>query len=397
MKNLKLSKVVFFSIFPLLSIPGLLYGIYRKSRWDLAFFAIALGLMSYIYIPIWGNDISEHYLEFDSYSGLGWREFLIQIELRPDFFFYFLMYLYNKIGLSAQALWFTISLTTSGTIFYLFNDLVSKRNFSNKLYFLSFLFVLFSISYPQFFSNIRFYFGSSFLLMGYHFGVIKKKRLMGSGFVFLSLLTHFSLLSFLPVYLLVSIYPKKNLIYKVLFLSSFFFLLVTKDFIVELLDILGITDRFESKVHSYTQYEDLVERAKAESLSGYILYAIKTAWVYVAYAYLLLTIKRNSLYRNILFSTFFIANISYQLPFPFFRYTLFVKMFLVFVVLEESFVRREKLAFYVFGILFVMSCIVDFITMRVNLIESYLNLSATNIISILITEINQSSFLGIKQ
>lgn len=396
MKRIGFPKIVFFTVSPFLCIPGLLYGIYKKQSINLILFAILFGIMSYLYIPKWGNDISGHYLEFKKISKLNFTSFLIYLNFRPDFIFYFLMFSFNKIGLSAQSLWLTISIFNTGTLFYLFHKLIPKSLLNKNLYLLTFLFILASISYPQLFSNVRFYFGASFLVLGFYFGILERRKWLGLTLVVCSVFVHFSTTAFVPIYLLLVLFPEKNNIYKILFFTSFIFLLVPKSTIAILLDQFGISALFPSKVDAYTQEGDLVETGMTESTSGFILYLIKLSWVYLAYVYLAFTIKRKSLFRNMCYGILFIVNVSYSLPFAYYRFSLVLKIFFAFLILNEMIYNNKKQAFYIFFALFIMGNIVDFITMRNNLFASYFNFSSTNILSIILTEITPSDFLGTK-
>lgn len=394
MKVNNFNKTVFFIIAPFLSLPSILYGIYKKSTFSLGLFVVLLGLLSFLYVPNASDDKAFYYSQYELFKSLDFKSFRMYIlSGQPDFILHFLLYSFVKIGVGIQYFYLFITITTVSVWFYIWNKTSDKNHLSNKQYFLFFVLIIFSFSYPGLFSGTRFYFSNSLLLLGYYFGVIENKRIKGLLIIIFASLTHFSILLFLPIYIVLIIIPHKNIFYKGIFLLSFIFVVTPKGFIVEMLSSLSSSGSYSQKIESYTSVVDFIESGIEESENYMIAYVLNIAWSFFAYIYLIATIKRESLFRNLIYINFAIINVFYSITTVHDRYLLIAKALFVFLVIYEAQKNKNNKVVLLTLTFFALSIIGQLIISR-NIIEaSYFNYHTLSLVFVFLREITPLDFI----
>ncbi|MGM0934465.1 MAG: EpsG family protein [Bacteroidota bacterium] len=397
MKEGKLAKTVFFIASPFLTLPAILYGIYKKSQFSIFLMILIFGFLSYLYIPSISNDRAryfEMYIEFQRFS---FKDFIryLGVHNRPDFILHFLIYLTAKSGLYLQLLLFSVTSFTVGVCFYLFNKLTENFNFTNRSFFLCFLIVLFSFSLDHLLSGIRFYFGAAWVLLAFYNGLFKGNNFRAILLLIVAMFTHFSTALFIPIYFILYYFPRNYNFYKFFFLASFIAFLLPKDFVVSIFSFFDFTGSYAKKVELYLEGQDLVQRGIREGSSNYILvYFFSIAWSIFAYLYLIFTIKRKSLFRNLLFLSFGAVNLFYPITNVYTRYLILVKIIFVLLLIYEYRESQSLRPILITLGLLVLNIVSNFIVLRYNLEASYFTLYSLSSFFIFFREITPQDFLN---
>ncbi|MFV8280293.1 EpsG family protein, partial [Christiangramia marina] len=194
MKEDKFAKTVFFIASPFLTLPAILYGIYKKSQFSIYLLVLVFGFLSYLYIPHVSNDRARYFEMFFEFQRFDFKNFIsyLAAHKRPDFILHFLVYSTAKLGLSLQLLLFCVTSFTVGIFFYLFNKVSENIHLTNNIFFFCFLTVLFSLSLDHLLSGTRFYFGTALVLLAFYNGLFKKENFSAIILLVLALFTHFS-------------------------------------------------------------------------------------------------------------------------------------------------------------------------------------------------------------
>lgn len=396
MKEDKLAKTIFFIASPFLTLPAILYGIYKKSQFSFLLLVFVFGFLSYLYIPHISNDRARYFEMFIEFQRFDLQSFITYLAAhrRPDFILHFLVYVTANLGLSLQFLLFCVTSFTVGVFFYLFNRVSENINLSNRNFFLCFLLVLFSLSLDHLLSGTRFYFATALVLLAFHYGLFKQENFRAIVLLFVALFTHFSTALLIPLYFILYYFPRADNFYKFLFLSSFTALFLPKDIIVSLLSSLNFSGGYATKAELYLEGQDFVEKGIAEGSSNYILvYLFSIAWSVFAYLYLIFTIKRKSLFRNLLLLSFAAINLFYPVTNVYSRYLIVVKIIFVLLLIYENREKQSLKPIIITLGLLALNIISNFIVLRKNIVASYFTEYSLSSFFIFFREITPQDFL----
>lgn len=304
-------------------------------------------LISFYYVPPSYFDKAHYIVFYNEYLGLDLSSFLFEITTKKnDFIFYCIMYLGAVVKLNFHFTMAFITFCTSYFIYDAFYKFVRDYKASTKCFSIFFLLITLSISLGYFFSGMRFYLAGALLLQSIYF-LHKGKYKMVALYFILASLTHFGVLTFLPLLITYMLFRGKPKFLKFLFFCSFSLLFVNRDFILSLSEI-GILGSFlQDKIYIYLGENDFVEDQLA---SGSIYYEIKFVLTYALHALILVflsfNIRRNDNIFLITLMCLVVANIFSSAPFMFFRITLIINS-LVFILL--MFVSRHTKTNYKFN------------------------------------------------
>ena len=396
MKEDKFAKTVFFIASPFLTLPAVLFGIYKKSQYSIMLLVLIFGLLSYLYIPHISNDRARYFEIFEEFQRIDFEGFLFYLKEnnRPDFILHFFIFICAKLGVSIQFLFFTVTSFTVGATFLLFNKITSNLNLSNRKFFACFLAVLFSFSLDHLLSGTRFYLGTALVILGFYEGLYKSNNLRGILYLTLALFTHFSTALFIPIYLTLYYFPHAYSFYKFLFLISLSAFLLPKDFIVSAISLFEFSGGYATKAELYLESQDFIEKNIVEGSSNYIfVYVFSIAWSFFAYLYLIFTINRKSHFRNLTLLTFAVITFFYPVTNIYSRYLIVAKIIFILLIiyeLRENFSLKPILI--TTGLLF-LNFISTLIILRYNLEISYLNRYSLSTFFIFFRDITPQDFL----
>lgn len=382
-KHEKFISLILFLGSPFLAFPLILRGIYFKSKFYLNLFALLSGVIAYMYIPHIANDKASYFLTYVRFSGYNWSEFLNYLSLDPNVIFNLLLYYSARLGISFQLLFFFFTYFVVGSVLHVFNELTKESSISRKTYFFFFVLLVLSFSMPRLFSGIKFYLGTTLLLLCFYEGILKKNNVRGLVFLFLAVLTHFSVIAFVPVYFAVKFFPDKTRLFRIIFICSFAFLLIPKDIVSNIINSLGLSGGYANKVDVYLENKDFVEEGlRKGTTSTLIVYICSIIWSYGAYLYLIFKAKMKSQLRNIVYLVFAVTNLFYNIPFIFSRYLVFVSILFALLLISESSALKSRKILYVFVFLFFLNFSTDLITMRYNIEKSFFSFDSVTSVSI---------------
>ena len=371
----RVEKIFFFTVSPIISLPITLYGIYKRSFLSLILLAFTIGVLSFLYLPTMSNDKARYFELYNNFALYGYDYLTEHLATRSaDFVIHFLIYFFAINHIPLPYLILLISTFTAGSYFYFFSKfaLFSKKESFN--YFLCFIIVLLSFSLPDLLSGIRFYFGTAFLILAYYFFFFSKKKLLSICLLILAILTHFSLALFIPVFILLYYMPNHYKLFRWMMIFSFLFILAPKQLVISIIDTLGLSGGFETKAELYLEGEDFIEKGITEGSQNYIwVYLFSIGWSFFAYLYLLLTVTRKSMIRNILYCSFAIVNIFYVITTVYARYLIVLKFLFILLLIYELIEYKNRKPLYIMLLFVIVNTISSFIILRNNLIESYLS------------------------
>jgi len=394
--NTTVVKYFLFVLSPFLAVPIVLHDIYKRKDDNYVLISLLFGLLSYAYIPLYTNDKAYYYELYEYFSLINFDQFVYFLTDKPDFIFYLLVFLFAKLAVSVQFLFLAITTFTVWVWFKTFNEIQRLFKFNSKEYLIFFLLVLFSFSIDHLLSGTRNYFAFSFVALGFLNGLIRKSKLKGLLFLILGVCIHFSSLIFLPFYFLLVSSPNKHNAYRTIFLFSFAFILVPREFIFQLTENIGLPAALKFKLESYLGDSDFIENSiKTGNINNYIQIVFNGLWSYFAYAYLIFTIKRKSILRNLTLVVFAVANIFYSAPDTYFRYLLIAQLIFIVLLVYEYGTEKKSLSFHkVLLAVFIINFFGNIYAVRDQILKSYINLySSTSVTYFMKEQITYKDFI----
>lgn len=356
MRNNHIGTKILFLLTPLLSIPVVIHGIYKRENSSTLIFIFIIGIISYLFVPSLTNDKAYYYFIYDNIKYSSFSEFYtFFLTGKTDFVFYLLIYLFKTLAIPLHFLFFFI---TSLTLWLWFSPIARFSQkyplTKNRTVFVFFLIILFSFSPSGILSGVRFYlaislvfysFCTSFLLNG-------NKRI-SLIIIILASLTHFSCVIFVPVFLLLWLRPNNDKLYVSLFLLSFIFILIPRDFLLTQFSRLSLSDVFESKTSSYLGDSDYIENSlSVGNFNNFLKFFFKTLWVYLAYFYLFFN-KKQSVIRNSFLLAVAISNLFYSAPTVYNRYIILALGLFIILIIRDNWagIKNHKFIYMLLVIL----------------------------------------------
>lgn len=382
-KKIDLLNLILFVISPFIAIPTILYGVIYKSKFSLVLLILMIGLISYMYIPNYADDRARYFEVYEDFKNSTFLEmFLFFFLVSQDFILQTLFYFASQINLSAQFVFFLVTIISVGFIFFIYNDIISKHKKDFQFGILSIVLLICSISYQDLLSGTRFMFATSFVLLAYYLGIIENKR-WSFLLLFVAAFIHFSTLIFIPIFFVLKFFRKQAWLYKVMFVVSLLFIIVPKSFVLSLFEFLQLGGALQEKSSNYLEGNDFVAEGVDGSFGSTIIYYASFLWIFLGYIYLLLTYKKENIYRNIVFFLATIINVFFAVPTIFFRYALLLKLMLAYLLIYELYTYRKKQIVKLFCVAFALILIMQIIVMRNNIEKSFFNRNSLSLITIL--------------
>ncbi|PIF59333.1 EpsG family protein [Flavobacterium sp. 2] len=347
-----------FVISPFLAIPTILVGVVNKSKFSLQLLVLLFGVVSYIYIPHLSNDRARYFELYEDFKDGTFFELFAYLMLTgQDFILQSMFYLASQINLAPQFVFAFTTIVTMSLVLLVFYKITNKEETNVEQRFLAILLVCCAVPYVDLFSGTRFMFATSFVLIGFYIGIVERKFLA----VFLLIIAaaiHFSTLVFLPVFLILFIFPNANKIYKMFFLVSLIFMFLPQEILNSAFNMIGMSGGLGMKKEAYLEGEDFIKKGLEESYILRISSFLNLIWISCNYMYLLLTKNRDSLLRNIVLFTAATINLFYSVPTIFYRYSVVLKFLFVFLLIFELYKYKQKTIIYFFHI--ILACVLFF-------------------------------------
>lgn len=375
-KRVDLLNIMLFVASPFLAIPSILYGVTQKSKFSLWLLIFTLGLVSYYYIPNFSDDKARYFEIYADFSNVSFIEMLTFFFISSqDFILQSLFYIASQLEIPAQLVFGVVTVITLSLIFKIYYDILDKSKIvSNKDSLLSLFLLILSISYLDLFSGIRFVFATAFIGYAYYQGLILQNQRKAYLYLGLACFTHFSTLTFIIGYFILRLSANKDYFFRIAFVLSLTFLLLPKGFLVDAFSSVGFSGALEEKGKAYIVEEDFIQSGINNGTFGsMVVHYVSILWLFSAYLYLLVTLKRLGPWRNIALFTATLINIFYSVPTIFFRYALIFKLVFTFLLIWELFKYKKTKYVYLFIGIFIMVNITQIIVTRNNLEKSFIN------------------------
>ncbi len=382
------------------SFPIILKELGYKKKETLVLIAFILALISFTYLPYVTSDKATYYGYYEYYADMSLIEFLNFLIIgRADYVFHFFIYLFSTFNIPFHFLFLIITYTTVFIWYDIFYEIIAKQNIGSKQYIFFFLLLVFSFSVSSLLSGVRFYLAVTISLSGLYRGILKERKINGIILILLSSIIHYGCLIFLPAYFVFVFFKNNHKLFLIIFLVSFTFLALPKEFLLEKFEKLNLIETRQTRIDNYLGNEDLIERGLKTLNTNYLIqYSINMAWIYFAYLYILLTIKRKSMLRDIFYITFAISNLFYASPVIYNRYIILVKSLFILLIINEYYLnyKYKKLIHSIFFV-FLLSFFVNIYVIRVPLIKSIFQIeNATLPTTLLKKDFQTKDFIEVK-
>ncbi|CAL2088373.1 conserved membrane protein of unknown function [Tenacibaculum sp. 190524A02b] len=381
-------QVMIFIISPFLSLPFILHGIYEKNKRSVVFLIGVISLMSYLYVPLDTNDKAYYYYLYDDFKLVSISDFL---SLKPDYIFYLLIYIFSMLNIPLDFLFLGISFITMLLLYSSFFKLlegfevISKKNF----FIITFL-ILFSVSPPSLFSGIRFTLASALILYSFVYTFFRKKINLRSILLIIgAILVHFSVLVFLPLYFIVFFFKERfNKLFLILFILSFGFLFIPKDFLISIISGVGLSEVLETKAQSYLGGEDFITNSvNSGNFNNRIRTIFQSLWFFISAIYILLNKTKTLVLRNIFLLVASFTNAFYVVPTVYLRYLAISLFFFVFLLIND-FVNgaKNKVTIYILFIILSLNFFGNIYSLRKILVNSIMEIHSLTLPTILMKD-----------
>lgn len=370
--KLELDIVSLFSyvVSPFLSIPLIIFGLYKQTRMSVVFYSLLVGFISFLYKPTIEMDKARHIDSYEYSQNLSIESFFIRnFEGTPDFLFHFILYVASNNNNSVHLVFFFMTFVTIFLIFKVYTRVLNNnKEYSPYMYVILALFI-FSISYIDVIIGIRFTLASSLVFYGYYSGLFEKKK-YSFIWIVLGAITHFGVILFLIIYLLYPLLEKLNgKKLKILLILSLLFFFISKDLILVLFKALGFGGAFESKINSYIDTDNLVDGT--EGFAQKFIDFFNIIWVYILSFFLIFKNRSRSEYSNVLIWLLIFTNVFVSFPVIYNRYALFTKLVLVLYLLHDELKGGKTKMTKIFVFIFAVICVNQFVVMREGLMEVF--------------------------
>ncbi len=356
---------------PFIYLPFIFLNLKPQNRYNIIFLALLFGFISYLYIPGITNDKAKYLQMYQHFLNYDFDDFLSYLKrtFRPDFILHLILFAFAKMQWNSNIFFLLITSYTVYTWLYIFMEKAPDitDSFTTLI-----LFVIFSLSLPDLFSGVKFYFASATLIWSYQF-FDKKKYILGSLLIIAAVFTHFSLMIFGLIIIVNTIFPKGNS-YKWLFYFSLFFLFTSKASLINIVSYINPIDVYQTKTQIYLNGEDsVVKRFQQGAESSIYNVVFSSLWIYVAYIYLILSHKNSGKFRNLVLMMMCYVNLMFCVPTVFIRYIIIIKfLFAILFIKEQGLKLRRSLTGLFLALYFIGFCF-NIIILRHNLDKSLFN------------------------
>lgn len=386
-KTIEIVNFILFLVSPVLTLPTILIGIYNKNKLSLILFLIFASLIMYQLVPFDNMDLYEFYRFYKDVKHTDIKGFFIEITDKADFIVYLIIYVCAKIGISGQVVFSILTFITLYFIYLVFNKIQSTHNVSKKFYLIGIISVFISFELLGLYSGVRNMLASSTMIYSFYLGLFEKKTRKSLIFLLLSALTHFGILLFIPVYFFILIKPIKQKTILIIYLISFAFLFLTKDYLYHLAMAVPTSETIENKIKSYLLGLDFIEKDNLKSNMALISFKIRMSWIYFAHAYIFLTHKRQSAFRNLVILLLCLLNIFSVSPDIHIRLTYLIEPMFIYLLYHEYVKKNNKVFIQLFFIFLIPSFVVNIMVYRDYFMSSLLNKEFLTLIGILMKEV----------
>ncbi|MDM1047938.1 EpsG family protein [Sphingobacterium hotanense] len=373
MSPINIISILLFIISPILALPTIIIGIINRKRAAVTLFILSVGFLGYLYLPNFSDDKTRYLEIYEDFRNWDYTSFILyNLTNSQDFILQLMFKIAADFGIKPQWVFYIILSMILGILFRILDFVATIFSYDKKEILLTMLLMISSLALLDLFSGTRFMLASVIALYGVFQGIVLKKKYIGLLLFIVAGNIHFSLLSFGLVYILVT-FTKIDLNYlKIAFVFSFLFLIIPKDFIISVFNSIGLGGALADKADAYLKNKDFSSNYLREAgAAGVIIGIIQSIWIYLLYLFLFIKIKTKNNSYKFLFLATAVLNFFYAVPTIYLRYSIFVKLILVFLLFIN--LKEERLHKFcmLFVLAFILLQITNLIIMRYNIDASY--------------------------
>lgn len=337
MKSILRTSSILFFISPFLSIPYILFDVYKRKHNAIIFLSLLFGILTYLYLPSTVQDGALRYELYETFKSYSIHEFQIEyLNFRADFIFYILIFIFSYLGIKFQILLLLFGFFNTYVSLSIFEKIISNYKVSNDRYFLFFTLILLTFSLTFLFSGVRNNLAYSFFFIAFYQYFFRKKIIIPIIFFLIAVATHFSLIIYLPILL----FFRKinfNFLMPVFILITIISLLLPSDLIQSLFTSIELgNETYDSKIQGYSFTELGNENTTTATFIAKILFNL---WFYVSIFYLYRNLRKRRDERYVKAFIFFVIPVLLFITFPGIsnRYLFGAKFFFVIFLITDSF------------------------------------------------------------
>lgn len=386
-KQTSLFNILLFLFSPLLSLPFLFLGIYKQNKVSLILLLVFAALITYQLVPGESKDLYQFYRFYNHSLNFSFSEFIDVLFNKPDFVVYTGIYIFACLGLSGQLLFSIFTFITLYLIYNVYYKFVQDKNISSSFYLLGIIIIFMSFELLGLYSGIRNLLGAAITINAFYIGHFEKRKLVGFLLLLLAILTHFSMVLFVPIYLFGVIWPLSRKFGLSIYLISFFFLFISKQNLFDFAMLLPLPESYGAKLEPYLLGLDFLEKGFVESKSVKVSFLIRISWIYFAHAYILLTYNRKSPYRFIVILLLCLLNFFSMTSDILIRLTYFIQPMFIYLMFYEFKYKYNKWLIVFFFLLIIPSFIVNLLVYREYFIDSLFNINFLTLFGILLKSV----------
>ena len=276
-----------FCISPLLSLPFILWDVYKQHRSGLVLFVLFLSIMAFLTPPV--SDLYRHTRDCFNLANYSFGTF--RQTLKDDFvtqcFSYFLQSYHIKYPV-ARLVYAIIGFSIK---FWIFDDIV-RGKYSNKDYFLLFLFVFCCSGFFGFVIGVRFGLAQSIFLMGFYLLYNKHKSICGIYLLAFSSCIHFTFAS-------LSLCVVALRFMKVKMSNKMFFVVGAVAIVFGLIITSYFVNRFFESHNGYLEGQWGTDFQA--SFKGMVLYYLQRFSLIPLFCFFLMNNKKEDSWNNVIF------------------------------------------------------------------------------------------------
>lgn len=180
-----------FVIYPLGTLPLLIYEIWRGERYALTLLAVFMGLCAVLFAPV--TDLYRHTMDYYYYKS-GEPDSFLQV-LDKDVILRFLSFTFAKLGIHFEIVRFIFVFLSYQIFFFIYQDIVDNNEFLKNNRWYGFVFFLIMFITPNFFGTtlgLRSDLARAFVMLAFYL-FYKKQYLLHFIFLMFACATHYSI------------------------------------------------------------------------------------------------------------------------------------------------------------------------------------------------------------
>jgi len=318
--------IILFVISPFWAIPFVLFQLYKTRRPIYSvLISIFFGITASLLAPT--GDLYRIYINYFSFQDGNISTLITYLQEKPDFLFYFIVYLFAKLGISIRILIFIL--------IFSFYQLSFNLLLKQKKYIGFFVIILFILQFDFLLHGLFLRFPMSMLIVIYAY----LNKIEGKKYILILLLLasviHFAALITIPLFYLSKINLKKLNLY---FLFSLFIMpfgsLLLIFFISKLLELFP-TMPLSEKLHSYILGYWALEYFEERTWKALLQFYFERVLYIIILLYFVFTKDRNK-YRNHALLFFILINILFSFPNLFSRFSILGNFFGLYAIVKEN-------------------------------------------------------------